>query len=272
MTYAELRSTEFPFGANCIPHAGLAGGFVEGALNAARHVVSAEPLFRAYHECDGIDTDREAFGTVYQYPAAEYRAHVGRVGSPKGYDGPAACCRLVWDIDRNNDLDAALADARTLVRFLLDRYGAHADAGLGAYFSGAKGFHITLVALPGFHPLPHVPAVVKLLCLTVARKAGVAIDAAVYDRQRLFRLPNTRHPRTGLYKRFLSAEELFRLDVTQVREPAQHPAGFAVPTVSEECEQFAADWIDADIPRGASALHRRSASAPSVQQEHSSTS
>jgi hypothetical protein len=245
VTYAELRSTDFPFGANCVPSAELAGGFVEGTLYAARHIVGAEPLFRGYHECDDVNTETEAYGTVYQYPATEYRAHVRRVGSPKGYDGPAACCRLVWDIDRP-DPDAALADARSLVRFLLERYGTHAERGLGAYFSGAKGFHVALVALPGFHPLPHVPAVVKLLCLTVARRAGVNVDPAIYDRQRLFRLPNTRHPRSGLYKRFLSVEELFQLDAGRIRELARHPAGFAVPTVSEDCEQLSADWIEAE--------------------------
>jgi hypothetical protein len=245
-TYAELRATDFAYLANCVPPAHLAGGFVGGALNATRHVVGAEALYRAFHECDDVNTEVEAYGTVYQYPAAEYRAHLRRVGSPKGYDGPAACCRLVWDIDRDNDLGAALADARTLVRFLFDRYGAHADAGLGAYFSGAKGFHVTLVALPGFHPLHHVPAVVKLLCLGVAREAGLRVDPSVYDRQRLFRLPNTRHPRTGLHKRLLSFDELFRLDAGRIRELASHPAGFAVPAVKEDCERLAEDWIEAE--------------------------
>lgn len=244
-TFADIRSTEFAFGANCFPPAHLAGGFVGGAPNTTRHVVSAEALFRAYHECDGVNTDREAYGTVYQYPAAEYGEYVRRVGSPKGYAGPAACCRLVWDIDRP-DLDAALADARALVRFLLDRYGAHAENGLGIHFSGAKGFHVTLVALPGFHPLVHVPAVAKLLCLTLARKAGATVDPAVYDRQRLFRLPNSRHPRTGLYKRFLDPDALFRLDAARVREAANHPAGFAVPTVTEDCVLLADDWCEAE--------------------------
>ncbi|VTR91692.1 DNA primase, small subunit OS=Rhodopirellula baltica SWK14 GN=RBSWK_05111 PE=4 SV=1 [Gemmata massiliana] len=270
-TFAELRSTEFAFGANCIPPARLVGGFVDGAPNATRHVVSAEALFRAYHECDEVNIEREAFGTVYQYPAAEYGAHVRRAGSPKGYDGPAACCRLVWDIDRP-DLGAALADARKLVTYLLDRYKAHAENGLGIYFSGAKGFHVTLVALPGFHPLVHVPALVKLLCLTIARKAGATIDSAVYDRQRLFRLPNTRHPRTGLHKRFLEPEELFRLNADRVRELARNPAGYGVPVVCEDSETLADDWCDAEAqiiraaPIGVSGVARREApsSAPTV--------
>ncbi|MDY3555748.1 hypothetical protein R5W24_004894 [Gemmata sp. JC717] len=246
MTFRELRGAEFAFGPNCDPPAHLAGGFVDGALNAARHVVHAEPLFRAYHEIDGIDPDREAFGTVYQYPAAEYAAHVRRVGSPKGYTGPAACCRLVWDIDNKADPASALTDARTLVTFLLDRYGAHAENGLGAYYSGGKGYHITLVALPGFHPFAHVPALVKLLCLTVAQRAGVRVDPAVYDRQRLFRLPNTRHPRTGLYKRFLDLDELFRLSAAGVGHVARAPAAFAVPSVTEDCNALADDWCTAE--------------------------
>lgn len=154
--------------------------------------------------------------------------------------------RLVWDIDRAHDLNAALADARKLVTFLRDWYGPHAERGTGTYFSGSKGFHVTLVALPGYHPFAHVPRVARLLALTLAQHAGVAVDPAVYDHQRLFRLPNTPHPRTGLYKRFLDYDELFGLGAAHVRELARHPAGFAVPSVNEDCEKLACDWIDAE--------------------------
>jgi hypothetical protein len=270
-TYAELRSADFQFGANCEPPAQLAGAFVDGPPNGTRHLVTAEPLFRAYHECDEVNTERESYGTVYQYPLAEYAAHVRAAGSPRGYAGRAACVRLVWDIDRANDLDAALADARKLVTYLRGWYGSHAERGTGAYFSGAKGFHVTLVALPGYHPFAHVPRVARLLALTLARQAGVAVDPAVYDHQRLFRLPNSRHPRTGLYKRFLDHDELFALDAARVRELARHPAGFSVPSVNEDCEQFARDWIEAEerVLKGRAALasdvsRRDSAACPVV--------
>ena len=244
MTYAELRTEGFPFGFNCTPPAELVGGFVGGSLSAAREVVQAERLYAAFHELDDRTTpDREAYGTVFQYPHREYVAHVGRVGSPRGYDGPAACSRLVWDIDREADPAAALADARALARFVLGRYG---EAGFGVYWSGQKGYHLSLVAPPGFHPLPHVPDVVKALCLAVARLAGVRVDGGVYDRQRLFRLPNSRHPYTGLYKRFLDPDDLFRLDAGRVRDAARHAAGFAVPTVAELNPTLEADWLDAE--------------------------
>ena len=243
MTYAELRTAGFPFGLQCTPPADLVGGFVGGSLYAAREVVQAERLYVAAHELDErLDLEREAYGTVYQYPRREYVEHFKRLGSPKEYDGPAACCRLVWDIDRP-EAEAALTDARTLARFLIERYG---EQGLTVHFSGRKGYHLSLIAPPGFHPLPHVPAVVKVLCLAVARRAGVKVDPLVYDRQRLFRLPNSRHPESKLYKRFLDLDELFRLDATRVRALAQHAVGFPVATITEVNETLETDWLEAE--------------------------
>lgn len=244
MKYAEIRDIEFPYGANCAPPKDLAGGFVEGSLAATRQVVAAEALFRAYHECDEVPTDVEAYGTLYQYPAAEYGGYVRRTGSPKGYDGPAACCRLVWDVDRKDDLERAIRDTSRLVTFLLDRYGPHAENGLGVWFSGFKGFHVLLLAPPGFHAMPHVPDVVKLLCLGVAASAKVVVDGSIYDRQHLLRLPNTRHPRTKLFKRHLEPDELFALDAARVRDLARHPAGFPVPCITEASNQLSDDWCD----------------------------
>lgn len=249
MTFAELRPTRFAFGANCEPPAELVGAFVYGSLDADRKPKRAEPLFRAYAECDlppGLDPDREAFGTVYQYPQAEYVAHLRQHGSPRGYAGPAACCRVPWDIDRAGNLDAALADARTLARFLADRYPELAERGLSVAFSGSKGFHVSLLSVPGFDPLPHTPAVVKRFALAVAGAAGVKIDETIYHHQALFRLPNSRHPATGLYKRFLDLDDLDRLSVAAVLDAAKHPAGFDVKFPEDGCEQLADDWEKAE--------------------------
>ncbi len=244
MTYAELRTTEFAFGENCTPPAELVGGFVAGSLHAGRDVVQAERLYVAFHELDErIDPDREAYGTLFAYPRQQYVEHVRRIGSPKGYNGPAACCRLAWDIDRAHDPEAALRDARTLARFVIDRYG---ESGFGAYYSGAKGYHLSLVAPCGFHPLTHTPDLVRLLCLTVAHCARVVVDGAIYDRQRLFRLPNSRHPKTGLYKRYLDPEELFALDAERIRDLARHPAGFTVPRTDEPNANLEQDWLAAE--------------------------
>jgi hypothetical protein len=117
---------------------------------------------------------------------------------------------------------------------------------LSVWFSGSKGFHLTLLSVPGFDHFPHAPAVVRALALAVAGAAGVKIDAGIYDRQRLFRLPNTRHPKTGLYKRFLDLDDLDRLSVAGILDAAKHPAGFPVPTVEDGGERLADDWQDAE--------------------------
>ncbi len=244
MTHAELRNSGFPFGANCTPPADLVGGFLSGPVNGRREIKFAEPNHVAFHEADDrVDTDRETYATVYQYPKAEYVEHCRKHCSPKGYAGPAACSRIVWDIDRDGDPQAALTDARKLARFLIDRYG---EDGFGCFFSGSKGYHLSVVCVPGFTPMPHTPAVVRLLALTVAKNAGVTVDSSIYDRQRLFRLPNSRHAKSGLYKRFLEPEELFRLDAARIRDIAKHPAGYSVPTVSELSANLDQDWLECE--------------------------
>lgn len=239
MNDAAPRTAASGFG-DLAPPAGLVGGFLSGPLHGRREVVFAEPLFVAFHEADDrADLDREAYLSVYQYPRDEYATYVRRHGTPKGYAGPAACCRLLWDLD-NADLDRATADTRALVRFVAGRYG---EDGLGIHWSGRKGYHVSLVCPPGFVPTPHTPAVVKLLAVTAARAAGVTVDPTVYDRQRLLRLPNSRHGKSGLYKRFLDPEELFALSADRLRELARHPAGHPVPSCSELSPNLEADWL-----------------------------
>ena len=72
------------------------------------------------------------------------------------------------------------------------------------------------------------------------------IDPSIYDRQRLFRLPNTRHPKTGLYKRCLDPDDLDRLSVAGILDAAKHPAGFPVPVVDDGGERLADDWEGAE--------------------------
>ncbi|MDB5311555.1 MAG: hypothetical protein JWO38_5757 [Gemmataceae bacterium] len=222
------------------------GSYVPGPWDGPRQVVRWADQLRDYHElADHVDPDREAYLSLYAYPPADYCRHFVRTGaSPRGYTGPAACPALLFDIDRAGDLAAALADTRTLVRFLIARWPKIED-GLGVYFSGAKGFHATAELLPAFTPSPAVPGVCKRLALRIAAAAGVRIDTACFDHQRLVRLPNSRHPGTGLHKRFLSQDELFALDVVRIQEIARHPAGCVVPSCGEHMQELEDDWLAA---------------------------
>lgn len=222
------------------------GALVTGPPDGPRQVVRWLDQFRDAHELAGhFDPDQEGYLSLYQYPLADYGPHFVKAGySPRGYAGPAGCRFLLFDLDRAGDLDAALVDARAVVRFLLARYPKVED-GLGVYYSGSKGFHLLVELLAGLTPAPTVPAVCKRLALAIAAKVGVRIDTGCYDHQRLVRLPNSRHPATGMYKRFLTPDELFALDAPAVRELARHPAGFAVPSCGEVVPELDHDWQDA---------------------------
>jgi hypothetical protein len=222
------------------------GAHVAGPPDGPRQVVRWDDQYRDHHELAAhVDPDREAYLSLYGYPQAEYVAHFVLAGySPRGYAGPAGCRFLLFDVDRPGNLDAALTDARALVRVLLDRYGPNIDAGIGAYYSGQKGVHITLELLLGVAPAPAVPATCKRLAVALAAAAGVRIDTAVYDHQRVVRLVNSRH-QSGLYKRFLTLEELFALDGKAVVELARHPVAVAVPTAGEFVQALRDDWDEA---------------------------
>ena len=64
-------------------------------------------------------------------------------GSTKDYNGPCWSPWIWWDIDRDDDIDAATGDARRLVADLANRYELNGDE-LLVFYSGSKGFHVGL--------------------------------------------------------------------------------------------------------------------------------
>jgi hypothetical protein len=68
----------------------------------------------------------------------------------------------------------------------------------------------------------------------------------VYDKVRLFRAPNSRHPKTGLHKRRLTLDELLHLGAARVRQLAAAPEPFTLPVVAAADPQAAADWQAAE--------------------------
>ena len=87
-----------------------------------------------------------------------------------------------------------------------------------------SGLPLTLAGLPEPSELLH--QVAKRFALALAEPLGVVIDAGVYDRVRIFRAPNSRHPKTGLYKRRLTYDELLGLKLAAVLRLAEAPEPF----------------------------------------------
>jgi hypothetical protein len=226
---------------------------VVGHRAGRRRSVDWRAAFAAYCACDDrAEPEREAYLSHFVF-GADFAAYLERNGSEAAYNGPCGADWLFWDIDRPDDLDAALSDARRLAGAILDRYRELDDNALLVFLSGGKGMHVGIpTSLWGPTPSPRFHETARRFCLAIAERAGVVVDALVYSKVRLFRSPNSRHPKTGLHKRRLALDELMHLKADAIVELARQPEPFRVPRPTGPSPIAAADWLDA-----AGAVERR---------------
>ena len=78
------------------------------------------------------------------------------------------------------------------------------------YFSGNKGFHVIVPAVVlGIKPCKNLNEVFKTLAIAISNHVDHdTIDLKIYDNKRLFRIPNSKHEKSGLYKVELTLSEL----------------------------------------------------------------
>lgn len=216
------------------------GVAVIGPPTSSRVLVRHADLLTAYAD-NAIEDDREAYLSHFAF-GGEMQAHyAANRKSVAGFAGPCWCRWLVLDIDRA-DLTDALADACRLVAFLADHYRTDP----AVWFSGSKGFHVAVELAHNPPPSVGFHRVARTFAETLAARAGVVIDSAIYDLNHIIRLPNTRHPKTGLCKRRIDADDLFRITAEGVRTFAAHPAGDGMPPWKGDADKVAADWREAE--------------------------
>lgn len=180
-----------------------------------------------------VDWYRSAY--TYGEDAKEYWESNGE--SIKGYTGETYSSELWFDLDC--ELDPGRAKKATVD--LLEYFGK--IGWLGAteiFFSGFKGFHVIVHTKNRF-----VPSEVSIICYNIAKEAGVPIgpdgvfDTSVYNITRIFRLPHTRHQKTGLYKIPITMDELNEMKLEKIKELAVEP----------RYESFEIDPVDAEEMR-----------------------
>ena len=221
------------------------GAFVLGATMSPRALVRHGDLLAAYADGSMLERgeEREAYLSHFVFGLEMESHYAANRQSVAGFAGPCWTRWLVLDIDRTNLTDA-LADARRLVTLLQSRY-PEADE-VPIWFSGSKGFHVAIELAHKPPPAVGFHRTARTLAETLAAAAGIAIDTSVFDIAHIIRLPNTRHPRTGLFKRLLDVDALFGLDIDGIRRHAVHPAGDGIPSMRTPSDQLAADWQDAE--------------------------
>lgn len=133
---------------------------------------------------------------------------------------------LYFDFD-SSDGEEARGDTLTTAKFFFDMLP---DEAIRIYFSGKKGFHLEIEALAlgitGSRELPDVFRYIanhlsSLLSLTT-------LDFVCYDVRRMWRLPNSKHQSTGLFKRLIRLEDLSK-PIEDIQKIAQTPSEYEVP-------------------------------------------
>lgn len=170
-------------------------------------------LYDADYDINDIiqsDPDADYYSSIYTYSEEDYNKYK----STKSVAGTTGLKtkRIVFDLDNANDIEIARQDALDLCSRLLQN-GIEQDK-IQIYFSGSKGFHIELNTTDEFNRQEFTNILENL--------AGdlQTLDRKILDEQRLFRLPLTRHQKTGLYKIPLTLNELSDLPLELIKQNA----------------------------------------------------
>jgi len=128
-------------------------------------------------------------------------------------------------------LDAAIPFVLKLTAFC-ERYGIPHEL----YFSGGRGFHVVIPhEVFGQTPAQDNHLINRKLADLIQEETGeLHFDPAIYSNRRQFRLPNSRHQKSGLYKIALTPEDL-RLGEAHIQEKAK-TRGPAPVRPSQICE------------------------------------
>ena len=150
---------------------------------------------------------------------------------------------IYFDFDADN-LEEAREDALKVVDYFR-RLGVPKEL-IRIHFSGHRGFHIYIEPeIFGIRPHPHLPYIVKLVCIDVAEFLNLkCFDRNVYTIARMWRVPDTINAKTSerRYKIELYEEELEKLSIDEILELAKEPRGSLWKDIDYENIYPDLDW------------------------------
>lgn len=120
--------------------------------------------------------------------------------------------KLFFDFDSKDNLDKAKSNAQEMCARLI-QHGVDKESILPC-FSGAKGFSIEVKIDKRLRPEE-----LKIISSKMAEGLDT-FDGSIYDAARIFRIPDTKHQKTGLYKCPLTFEDLNSATIEQIKEVA----------------------------------------------------
>lgn len=160
-----------------------------------------------------IDTDWYSSLFLYGQDAKDYFDTNDK--SIRGYTGKVYANKLFFDFDSQN-LDNSKKDALELIH-RLHSAGINPETHAKVYFSGNKGFHVEVPISANLEPEE-----LKSICVNLAENIDT-FDSQIYNTNRIIRLPNTKHQKSGLFKIELDPLDLVEKSVDQIKEMAKNP-------------------------------------------------
>lgn len=105
---------------------------------------------------------------------------------------------LYFDLD-NEDPSISFVETNKLLYYLLQYVP---EESITVYFTGKKGFHIECEPQAlGINPSNNLPNIFRWIANQIKHEVGIeSLDFSVYDARRMWRLPESKHQDTGLYK------------------------------------------------------------------------
>lgn len=176
----------------------------------------------------------ETYSTYFRYDD-EMATHFNKTGSVGGYQGKAWADWLPIDID-SEDLDEAQMYLQHLVSNM-NAYDIDSNA-CRFYFSGSKGFHV-MIPSAYFEAEPSEDINKRFRKIALKLADGISIDTAIYDKTRIFRLPNTINAKSGLHKIELYPFEAMSLSIEDIQVRARTPSDkLEVERDIDACEEL----------------------------------
>jgi hypothetical protein len=131
---------------------------------------------------------------------------------------------LGFDLDCVEKPEKARKEAISLIADLKNRFNIP-EKSISIHFSGNKGFHVFINRrVFDLEPDTDLPAVFKKMAEELQNNLNLkTVDTKVYERRRLWRIPNSKHSKTGLYKIPLSFIELKTLNIDKIKSSAVNP-------------------------------------------------
>lgn len=162
---------------------------------------------------------RETYCTYFRYNE-EMAEHYKEKGTVAGYRGSAWADWLPIDIDSKDLIEAQLMLSQLV--FNMNDYEIDSNA-CRFYFSGQKGFHL-MIPTAYFQAEPSADINLRFRKVALLLASGISIDTAIYDKTRIFRLPNTINDKSGLHKIELYPFEAMSLSIEDILQRAKEPA------------------------------------------------